>query len=138
VSPKDIAFISTSEIRAFHARELNATGPSTGVNELRILSNRNLPRVAMRINHHRSSVSAVPMHRRVTHLGTSLRKRASATKSLACHPRRSFSTTRAHRATHYDTLSIPTNASRGQIKVSSTLYHLSRVPPFRVSLMHTP
>ena len=54
VSPKDIAFISTSEIRAFHARELNATGPSTGVNELRILSNRNLPRVAMRINHHLS------------------------------------------------------------------------------------
>ena len=58
------------------------------------------------------------MHHRVTHLGTSLRKRAGATKSLTYRPRRTFSTTRARHATHYDTLSIPRNASRSQIKVS--------------------
>ncbi|KAF8479998.1 DnaJ-domain-containing protein [Russula ochroleuca] len=64
------------------------------------------------------------MQRRVTHLGTSLRKRAGATKSLVFYHRRSFSTTRAHRATHYDTLSIPRNASKGQIK--SAYYKLSK------------
>ena len=65
------------------------------------------------------SPSPVPMHRRVTHLGTSLRKQASATKSLIYRPRRTFSTTRAHHTTHYDTLSIPRNASKSQIKVST-------------------
>jgi hypothetical protein len=39
-------------------KELNATVLTTGVNELRILSNRNLPRVAVSINHH--FVLAVP------------------------------------------------------------------------------
>ena len=64
------------------------------------------------------SPSSVPMHRRVTHLGTSLRKRASATESLIYRPRRTFYTTRAHHTTHYDTLSIPRNATKSQIKVS--------------------
>ncbi|KAN0109549.1 hypothetical protein V8E52_009192 [Russula decolorans] len=70
------------------------------------------------------SPSPVPMHRRVTHLGTSLRKRASATESLIYRPRRTFSTTRVHHATHYDTLSIPRNASKSQIK--SAYYKLSK------------
>ena len=59
------------------------------------------------------------MNRRVTHLGTSLRKRTGATKSLLYRTRRTFSTTQAHHATHYDTLSIPRNASKSQIKVST-------------------
>lgn len=61
------------------------------------------------------------MHCRVTHLRTLLRERTGATRSLACCPRRTFSATLAHHATHYDTLSIQRNASKSQIKVS-TLY----------------
>jgi hypothetical protein len=95
-----------------------------GVRGAPILSNRMLPRpvqVAMCINQSYLSPSPapVPMHRRVTHLGTSLRKRAGATESLIYRPRRTFSTTRVHHATHYDTLSIPRNASKSQIKVST-------------------
>ncbi|KAI0275725.1 DnaJ domain-containing protein [Russula aff. rugulosa BPL654] len=64
------------------------------------------------------------MNRRVTHLGTSLRKRTGATKTLLYRTRRTFSTTQAHHATHYDTLSIPRNASKSQIK--SAYYKLSK------------
>ena len=60
------------------------------------------------------------MHRRVTHLSTSLRKRAVATESLIYRTRRTFSATQAQHATHYETLSIPRNASRSQIKVSTS------------------
>ena len=88
-------------------------------------------RCAMRINHILSP-SSVPMHRRVTHLGTSLRKRTGATKSLVYRPRRTFSTTRVHHATHYDTLSIPRSASKSQIKVS-TLTNSVKLP---LCLMH--
>jgi hypothetical protein len=59
------------------------------------------------------------MLRRVTPPGPFLRLRAGATGSLACRPRRTFSATRSRHATHYDTLSIPRNASKSQIKVSS-------------------
>jgi len=56
--------------------------------------------------------------------GAFIRKRAGATGSLPCHPRRTFSATRAQHATHYETLSIPRNASKSQIK--SAYYKLSK------------
>ena len=57
---------------------------------------------------------------RVTPSGAFIRKRAGATGSLPCHPRRTFSATRAQHATHYETLSIPGDASKSQIKVSTS------------------
>ena len=57
---------------------------------------------------------------RVTPLGALIRKRTGATGSLPCRPRRTFSATRAQHTSHYETLSIPRNASKSQIKVSST------------------
>jgi len=61
---------------------------------------------------------------RVTPLGGFIRKRAGATRSLPWRPRRTFSATRAHHATHYETLSIPRNAGKSQIK--SAYYKLSK------------
>jgi hypothetical protein len=58
------------------------------------------------------------MQHRSTPLVPVLRRTAGASRSLACSPRRTVFTTPAPRATHYDTLSIPRNASKGQIKVS--------------------
>src|SRR6266849_3242112 len=95
------------------------------MNEVRqapVLSNRMLPRACAKWRWRCVSIispSPVPMHRRVTHLGTSLGKRLCATEALVYPPRRTFSTTRPHHATHYETLFIPRHASKSQIKVST-------------------
>ncbi|KAH9968073.1 hypothetical protein BC827DRAFT_1170053 [Russula dissimulans] len=76
---------------------------------------------------HPPEVGCLRLYHRVMHLhlGVFLSKRAGATGSLARHPRRTFSATRAHHAAnHYDTLSVPRNASRSQIK--SAYYRLSK------------
>ncbi|KAI9464020.1 DnaJ-domain-containing protein [Lactarius psammicola] len=66
-------------------------------------------------------------HRRLTSLHPVLRNHSAIITSLclAPHsPRRRFSVTPARPATHYDTLSISRNASKGQIK--SAFYKLSK------------
>ncbi|KAI0299394.1 DnaJ domain-containing protein [Multifurca ochricompacta] len=49
-------------------------------------------------------------------LGRTQRRYGVVTILLVCRTRRAFSTTFVQRATHYDTLSVPRNASKSQIK----------------------
>ncbi|KAI0267387.1 DnaJ domain-containing protein [Gloeopeniophorella convolvens] len=68
--------------------------------------------------------SLSPMDRRIVPLCPVLRRPVIANRASANGPRRSFHGTRASRASHYETLSIPRNASRSQIK--SAYYKLSK------------
>ncbi len=79
-------------------------------------------------------------HRRLTSLHPVLRNHSAVTASLSLAPhslRRPFSVTPARPATptHYDTLSISRNASKGQIKVSSSPPHSKAVC---ASCVHAP